>query len=112
MKEEDFKIGDSVVVRKGVIDPDYDIDISGWQGRITRINRFIEIQWDSITLKNMPLELLLECEEDKLSWDDMILEDTHIQKAVERDSKTDVSNAKTYVSSQILSQINKNHNQV
>ena len=61
MKEEDFKIGDSVFVRKGVIDPDYDIDISGWQGRITRINRFIEIQWDSITLKNMPLELLLEC---------------------------------------------------
>jgi hypothetical protein len=27
-------IGDSVVVKSGILDPDFGIDISGWQGRI------------------------------------------------------------------------------
>jgi hypothetical protein len=29
--------GDSVVVKPGVMDLDFDIDIGGWQGRITEI---------------------------------------------------------------------------
>jgi hypothetical protein len=46
MKME-IKIGDSVRVKPGVKDPDYENDMSGWQGRITHIDtdegKFIEI---------------------------------------------------------------------
>jgi len=33
-----FNLGDPVVVRGGTPDPDYGHDISGWQGRICRID--------------------------------------------------------------------------
>jgi hypothetical protein len=52
-----FKIGDSVVVKSGVKDPDLGIDIAGWQGRIAEIEKkdsSVGIAWDSMTLKNMP----------------------------------------------------------
>jgi len=32
-----FNIGDSVIVKANVKDPDYDIKIEGWQGRVTEI---------------------------------------------------------------------------
>jgi len=54
--------GDSVKVKTGVTDPDYEIDLSGWQGRVTHIDtdeiKFIEIAWDSITLNQMPKEFI------------------------------------------------------
>ena len=56
-----FKEGYSVVVKKGTSDPDNEeYDIGGWQGRIIHIEdegdgpSLIRIEWDSITLKNMP----------------------------------------------------------
>ena len=33
-----FSVGDSVVVKSGVADPDFENDISGWQGRIEEID--------------------------------------------------------------------------
>lgn len=34
-----FKIGDSVIVKKGVNDPDFnDFPIGGWQGRVIHIS--------------------------------------------------------------------------
>jgi len=32
-----LSVGDSVKVNQGVIDPDFDFDISGWQGRVEEI---------------------------------------------------------------------------
>jgi hypothetical protein len=32
-----FEVGDSVAVKRGIIDPDLGIDIGGWQGRVTDI---------------------------------------------------------------------------
>ena len=53
-----IKVGDSVKVKKGVLDPDDNkTDISGWQGRVIKLEESenaIEIAWDSITLLNMP----------------------------------------------------------
>ena len=64
-----FKIGDSVMVKKGGIDPDYGNDIGGWQGRICEIDDntkkpLVSIEWDSITLKNMPHQLIEKSEKD------------------------------------------------
>src|SRR3990172_3068436 len=55
-----FKVGDSVVVKEGVQDPDFGGDMSGWQGRITKIDPrppdppLVTILWDSVTLRNIP----------------------------------------------------------
>jgi hypothetical protein len=56
-----FDIGDSVVVKNGVKDPDSDASIAGWQGRISDIdpyNMLIYIQWDCVTLQGIPEETI------------------------------------------------------
>ncbi len=54
--KKEIKTGDSVLVKSGVTDPDYEYDIGGWQGRVTHIdsddgNIFLMIKWDSNTLE-------------------------------------------------------------
>lgn len=66
-----FNIGVSVIVKANVKDPDYDIKIEGWQGRVTQIldrGNLINVKWDSITLENMPGSLIDECEEEGFDW--------------------------------------------
>ena len=61
MKKNELKIDDSVKVKNGILCPDMeDLCIGGWQGRISEIaeddddNTIVRIEWDSITLKNIP----------------------------------------------------------
>ena len=68
-----LKVGDSVKVRAGVICPDSEgIDIGGWQGEITDMskddngNPLICIEWDDITLENMPSYFTDQGEEEGL----------------------------------------------
>ncbi len=66
------KPGDSVVVKPGVRDFDFDIAIGGWQGRIEKIEPGGEegtllVHWDSVTLRQMPDEMIEECIERGLS---------------------------------------------
>ena len=67
-----IKVGDSVKVKKGVLDPDDNkTDISGWQGRVIKLEESenaIEIAWDSITLLNMPKASIQDCETDGFDW--------------------------------------------
>lgn len=35
--KESLKIGDTVKVREGFIDPEYGVEMSGWHGRITEL---------------------------------------------------------------------------
>jgi hypothetical protein len=52
-----FKIGDSVRVKDTVMCPDDDsLCIGGWQGRVFEIEDGVGIRWDSITLKQLPVE--------------------------------------------------------
>jgi Putative ATP-dependent DNA helicase recG C-terminal len=54
-----LKIGDSVVVKFGVKDPDLSLAIEGWQGRIVEIEKkdsSVGIAWDSITAENIVQE--------------------------------------------------------
>ena len=70
--EIEFSVDDSVVVKEGTLDPDYDNDISGWQGRIYEIDDsnfddpLIRIEWDSITLRNMPRSVIEDNKKDGL----------------------------------------------
>ena len=99
-KESRFKIGDSVVVRKGVTDPDMGGDISSWQGRVNDIEHneqeadLVEVEWDSITLKKMPYAVIEHCEDKGLDWERMNLDDTDLDPAQPRDTEDDVWNVR------------------
>jgi hypothetical protein len=92
-----LKVGDSVVVKQGVIDPDLGIDIGGWQGNILNVEVgeggeiLVHIQWDSVTLKNMPDEVIEECEEQGLGWAEMYLGIDEVEPAEPRDTPTDAA---------------------
>jgi hypothetical protein len=85
-------VGDSVVVKSGILDPDFGIDISGWQGRIeeTDDGDTVFIRWDSFTLRGMRMDTIIRCENENLDWEVMTLDkdDTEVSKA--RDSEVDV----------------------
>ncbi len=94
MDTEPLRIGDSVIVKSGVTDPDTDLDISSWQGRVaaiyTEATTQVEIHWDSITLKNMPESVIAFCEEHGLDWAVMGLEADEVARARARDTEADV----------------------
>jgi hypothetical protein len=91
-QKHNFKIGDSVIVKPGVMDPDLGGDIGGWQGRITEVSEAegtptAVIALDSITLKAMSLTIIGHCEREGLDWTVMELDVTDIEPASPRDSK-------------------------
>ncbi len=87
-----FSIGDSVKVKEGIMCPDDDsVCISGWQGRIFDVEEgddIIGIRWDSITLKQLPLEYIRQSEEDGLDWAEMYLSLNEVEPASSRDLET------------------------
>ena len=86
------KIGDSVVVKSGIADPDFGTDISGWQGRVDEIHdeEWILIRWDSITLREMGPALIIRCENENFDWEIMHLNATDVDVVPPRDSEADV----------------------
>jgi len=91
-----FKINDSVKVKSGVLDPDIGtFSIEGWQGRVIAINPddngrvLIDIEWDSITLRNISKQVIAICEKEELDWTQMGLYPEDIELTNERDSKED-----------------------
>ena len=86
-------IGDSVVVKSGVIDPDLDNDIGGWQGRVleTDDGDSVFIRWDSITLQEMGLDIAIQCENNNLDREVMTLDMADVQKDAMRDTEKDVA---------------------
>jgi Calcium binding len=103
MESRNWAIGESVVVKPGVTDPDTGHDIGGWQGRISAIldeAEIVTIQWDSLTLKNMPPAHLAWSEEEGLSWSEMNLLPEEVEPATARDTEDDVAAAITELESQ------------
>jgi len=92
----ELAIGESVVVKPGVQDPDLEQDIGGWQGRITDIgpgedeNTIVTIRWDSLTLKNMPAWVIEQCDKEGLDWAVMNLDAQLVERAAPRDKLEDV----------------------
>ena len=94
MKSRNWAIGESVVVKPGVTDPDTGRDIGGWQGRIGAIldgAEILTIQWDSLTLKSMLPAHIAWCEEEGLSWSEMNLSLDEVESAAARDTEDDVA---------------------
>ena len=93
-KSTHIKTGDSVIVKPNVKDPDLGIDIGGWQGRISEINakdNLVCIDWDSVTLKNMPPSVIEKSEEEGWGWHQIYLETTEVERAESRDTEEDVA---------------------
>ncbi len=93
MKKIKFKLGDSVVVKPNVVDPDLKVTIGGWQGRISEINQkdnLIAIVWDSLTLKQMSGKMIDQCEEEGLDWTTMYLALEDVELTNPRDNEDDV----------------------
>jgi len=118
--EFDFKVGDSVIVKQGVLDPDFGTDIGGWQGRIVTIERqsnligivtierqsnLIGIEWDSITLKNIPSSVIDPCEVENLDWTQMCLSSTDVELTQPRDTEEDVAAIIEQIESNIVGAI-------
>ena len=93
----EFCVDDSVVIKEGTLDPDYGNDISGWQGRIYEIDDsnfddpLIRIEWDSITLRNMPRSVIVDSEKDGLVWSKMDLYASDLEPSKHRDSEEKVA---------------------
>ena len=85
-----FKNGDSVKVKKNVMCPDDDsLCMGGWQGRIFEIEETIGIRWDSITLKQLPLDYIRQSEKEGLGWTEMYLDADEIEPASPRDTEAE-----------------------
>ena len=102
--QENFSIGESVAVNPGVVDPDHGFDMGGWQGRVTENhhadeqgNPLVSIAWDSITLKQMPVEVIERCEEDGLDWSSMGLYASEVTSASPRDKIHQVDQVKAEI---------------
>ena len=94
-----LKIGDSVKVKQGIKEPDSeDFEIGGWQGRVIDVekksddmgNIIITIEWDSLTLEQLPAKFIHQSEIDGLDWQTMNLFESDLDKAVSRDKNSDV----------------------
>jgi hypothetical protein len=87
-----FKVGDSILVKHGVKDPDLSTDIGGWQGRISEVqeDNIVCINWDSITLKEMPTSAIKKCEQEGWGWDRMYLDTSDIELTDPRDTNKEV----------------------
>jgi hypothetical protein len=90
-KNQPFKIGGSVKVKPNTDDPDYDGDISGWQGRVTEIyDDTVFVEWDSVTLTNMPPESIAQAEDVGSDWSGMTVSNIDLESSQVRDTPADV----------------------
>jgi len=94
-----FRVGDSVRVKDGVCYPDVpEIDISGWQGRVTDISELnddppvVGFAWDSIALQSLPAWLIEQYTEEGYEWPEMYLAVAELDHAPARDSEDDAMN--------------------
>lgn len=91
-----MKKGDVVRVKPGVKDVDCDVDLSGWQGRVTEIgpDNTVMVAWDSHTLRHdMPAAMITASEEQGLGWETYGCDRDDLEPAQARDTPADVEAA-------------------
>jgi len=101
-----LKIEDSIIVKEGIKEPDSEeFEIGGWQGRVIEIdtdtdkdNILITIEWDSLTLEQLPSKFIQQSEIDGLDWKSMNLYESDIYKTVPRDKEENVKNVQDKLS--------------
>jgi len=101
------KVGSSIRVKEGIKDPDSDMALSGWQGRILEIEKDesghpqLLVAWDSQTLRSMPQSYLEQSELEGMDWQQFYLEIDDVEFAPSRDTQKDVNDAVGEITSQI-----------
>jgi hypothetical protein len=102
-----FKVGECVAVKPGVQDPDFGGDMSGWQGRVVKIDASppnpatVTIQWDSLTLQNMPRNTIERAEKEGLDWSAMDLDAIELERVTARDTPKDAAAAYKEIASHV-----------
>jgi hypothetical protein len=94
-----YQEGDTVRVKPGTACPDApELDISGWQGRITDLTYAddesepaIGFAWDSLSLRAMPAWFIEDSERKGLGWSMIYLRPNEIEPAEPRDTEEDVA---------------------
>jgi len=91
----ELKVGDSVVVKSGSIDPVTGQNMGGWQGRVIGFQtyegeRLLSIHWDSVTLENIPPAAIEKCEEGGMDWAEFVLGLDEVEPAPARDTEQQV----------------------
>jgi hypothetical protein len=92
----DLEVGNCIVVKPGVKDPELSTDMGGWQGRVTEIQSYqpgkmtVTFQWDSLSLKRMPASAIRRCEEKGLDWTTIGLYPEEIERTEPRDTQDEV----------------------
>lgn len=92
-KKNEFKIGQTIQVKDGVKDVDFDVDMDGWHGRIVELKpneNLILIVFDSITLRSMPQDFIDYCEVEGLDWTEYYIGYDEVIPAAARDTRADV----------------------
>ncbi|MBC7474444.1 MAG: hypothetical protein H7263_09150 [Candidatus Sericytochromatia bacterium] len=99
-KKSDLKLGQSVRVKEGIICPDDEnMFLSGYEGRIVDFDEtenkelLVCIEWDSITLRILPENYILDSLQDGLDYELMNLSLDEVELTVARDSEVDVNKA-------------------
>jgi hypothetical protein len=105
-KVEKIKIGDSVVVKDGIMCPDMEsFSIAGWQGRVLEISddgeegTSVEFELDSITLRTLTEDYIRDSEEKGLDWTGMVLLIDEVELSKPRDTEDDVESVVEELSS-------------
>ena len=97
VEDDQFALEDSVVVNAGVTHPQLDYELTGWQGRVTEIalddtyGTLYYVEWDSITLKQMPRPFLEEADEKGIDWTRTYLPAGALRLTLPRDSAADAT---------------------
>jgi hypothetical protein len=94
-----YKIGQTVKVKNGVLCPDdSEFNLSGWTGRIIELDEDDEptvgIEFDSITLKNMPEKYIKKSEQENLDWSRIYLDMNDVELTKSRDTEQDAKNVR------------------
>ncbi len=88
-----FRVGDSLVVKPGVLCPDRpSLSLAGWQGWVTEVREadgMIDFDWDSLTLRAIPADYIRDSEIAGLGWQSMVLEIEEVAPATPRDKPKD-----------------------
>jgi len=90
-----FGYDEPVAVKKGTRAKDLGIDFSGWHGRTSDIviedgEPRIRVMWDSLSLREIPLSVLKECEKEGIDWTGVLLRLHELEHAGPRDTWEDI----------------------
>ena len=98
----EYKIGQTVKVKNGVLCPDdSEFNLSGWTGRIIELVEDEEptvfIEFDSVTLTNMPEKYVKKSEQEGLDWSEIYLDVNDVEPTKSRDTEQDAKNVRNEI---------------